>query len=249
MVAVTISCNNQSQSNKGNRKVQAKSNSQPIESGIGAIRLKYTTGVRSMLEDSKGNIWFDSYNEGVCLFHNGEIQYFTTENGLSDNQVRNIYEDKNSIIWFECGIGLSSYDGQKVTVYKERNYSSKNQWKFTKRDPWFKSNETVGYNKSEGNPGVYQYDGKNLSYRTFPVTPNSGDQFTYSISTPFVKGKNGALWFGTYGAVIMSETSGSSPQLMIMNCLGTVLKTVTLSRQGYGDISPVYSVRMMTFRL
>jgi ligand-binding sensor domain-containing protein len=70
-----------------------------------SIRLKYTTGVRSILEDSKGNIWFGSYNEGACLLHNGELQYFTTENGLSDNQVRSVYEDKNGIIWFECGEG------------------------------------------------------------------------------------------------------------------------------------------------
>ena len=90
LVAVTISCNNQIQSNKENQVVQAKSNTQPIESGTDAVRLKYTTGVRSILEDSKGNIWFGSYNEGVCLLHNGEFQYFTTENGLSHNQVRTL---------------------------------------------------------------------------------------------------------------------------------------------------------------
>lgn len=131
LIVVTISCNNQS-----------------------AIRLKYTTGVRSILEDSKGNIWFGS-NEGVCLLHNGELQYFTTENGLSHNQVRNIYEDKNSIIWFECGKGLSTYDGQQMTNYKERNYNSRNEWKLNNNDLWFKGYEIEGYNKLEGNPGVY----------------------------------------------------------------------------------------------
>ena len=171
LIAVTISCNNQSQSNKGNQVVRAKNNIQPTESRTDAVRLKYKTGVRSFLEDSKGNIWFGSYNEGVCLLHNGELQYFTTENGLSDNQVRNIYEDKNGIIWFECGIGLSTYDGQRITVYKERNYNSKKQWKLADSDLWFKGNETVGYNKLEGYPGVYQYDGQKLSYRRFPVTP------------------------------------------------------------------------------
>ena len=70
LIVATISCNNQSQ-NKGNKIVQAKNNIQPIESGIDTIRLKYTTGVRSILEDSKGNIWFGSYNEGACLLHNG----------------------------------------------------------------------------------------------------------------------------------------------------------------------------------
>ncbi len=202
LIAVAISCNNQSQSNKGEKIVQPKINTQPIESAIGAIRLKYTTGVRSILEDSKGNIWFGSYNEGACLLHNGELQYFTTENGLNDNQVRSIYEDKIGIIWFECGKGLSIYDGQKLTIYKERNYDSTKQWKLSDSDLWFKGDETAGYNKLEENPGVYQYDGKKLSYRTLPVKTKLGQENHYSISTPFVKSKNGAIWFGTYGALI-----------------------------------------------
>ena len=193
LMAVTISCNCQSQSNKENQIVHSK---------IDTTRLKYTTGVRSILEDSKGNIWFGSYNEGACLLHKGELQYFTTENGLSDNQVRSIYEDKNGTIWFECGIGLSSYDGQKITVYRERNYDSKNEWKITDSDLWFKGDETAGYNKLEGDPGVYQYDGKELSYRTLPVKTKLGQENHYSISTGFVKSKNGTLWFGTYGALI-----------------------------------------------
>ena len=202
LIAVIISCNSQSQSNKGNQILQAKNNIQPVESKIDAIRLKYITGVRSILEDSKGNIWFGSHNEGVCLLHNSELQYFTTENGLSDNQVRSIYEDKNGIIWFECGKGLSIYDGQKMTIYKERNYNSINEWKLSDSDLWFKGDETAGYNKLEGNPGVYQYDGKKLSYRTLPVKTKSGQENHYSISTPFVRSKNGAIWFGTYGALI-----------------------------------------------
>jgi ligand-binding sensor domain-containing protein len=202
LIVATISFSNQSQSNKGNQKVQTQNNIQPIESRIDTIRLKYTTAVRSILEDSKGNIWFGSYNEGVCLLHNGELQYFTTENGLSDNQVRSIYEDGNGIIWFEGGRGLSTYDGQKITIYKERNYDSTKQWKLNDSDLWFKGDETGGYNKLEGNPGVYQYDGKKLSYRSLPVKTKLGQENHYSISTNFVRSKNGAVWFGTYGALI-----------------------------------------------
>lgn len=202
LIVVTISCSNQSQSNKVNKIVQAKTNIQSVENGTDAIRLKYTTGVRSILEDRKGNIWFGSYNEGVCLLQNGELQYFTTENGLSDNQVRSIYEDKNGIIWFECGTGLSTYDGKEITTYRERNYNAKNQWKLNESDLWFKGDETVGYNKLEGNPGVYQYDGKNLYYRTFPIKPKLGEENVYSISTNFVRSKNGVVWFGTYDALI-----------------------------------------------
>ena len=49
LITVAISCNNQSQSNKENKTVQAKNNIQSVESGTDAIRLKYTTGVRSIL--------------------------------------------------------------------------------------------------------------------------------------------------------------------------------------------------------
>lgn len=212
MLVFCTSCGGQNQTG------QAKNNTQPIESKIDAKRLKYTTGVRSILEDSKGNTWFGSYNEGVCLLHNGDLQYFTTENGLSDNQVRSIYEDKNGIIWFECGIGLSIYDGQKMTIYKERNYDSTKQWKLSDSDLWFKGDETAGYNKLEENPGVYQYDGKKLFYRTLPLKTKLGQENHYSISTPFVKSKNGTIWFGTYGALI--GYSGSAFKIINDGSLG-----------------------------
>ncbi|MDA6068999.1 hypothetical protein NJT12_05125 [Flavobacterium sp. AC] len=89
-----------------------------------------------------------------------------------------------------------------MTIFKEKDYNSKNKWKLNDSDLWFKGNEIESYNKQEGNPGVYQYDGKKLSYRALPVKTKSGQENHYSISTTFVKSKNGMLWFGTFGAVI-----------------------------------------------
>jgi ligand-binding sensor domain-containing protein len=173
-----------------------------VSTKIESPLLKYTNGVRSILEDSKGNTWFGSYNEGLCLLQNGALRYFTTENGLSDNQVRSIYEDKNGTIWFECGIGLSTYDGQNMTVYKERNYNVVDKKGFSDTDLWFKGDETVGNNKLEKSPGVYQFDGQDLFYRTFPIELKPGQENAYSISTPFIRSKNGKVWFGTYSALI-----------------------------------------------
>lgn len=167
-----------------------------------AILLKYKTGIRSILQDSKGNSWFGSYGEGVCLLRNGKLQYFTTKNGLSDNQVRSIYEDKSGIIWFECGRGLSVYNGKEMKIYKERNYGAKIEGGITDNDLWFKGDEIEGYNKLEKYPGLYRYNGQKLSYHLFPVVPKADDGFKYYISTPFVRGKNGVVWFGSYGALM-----------------------------------------------
>lgn len=196
LTIVTISCHHQNQTN------HTKNNKQPIKSAVDSIRLKYSSGVRSILEDSKGNIWFGSYSEGVAMLDDGRLHYFTIENGLSHNQVRNIYEDANGIVWFECGKGLSTYDGQHMTIYKERNYNSKSDWKLKNRDLYFKGDEMEAYNKLEEDPGVYQYDGQKLSYHKFPIKTKPGHENHYSITTAFVKGKNGILWFGSYGAVI-----------------------------------------------
>ncbi len=65
LLASPTSCDSQSQSNKENRVVHTKTNSK---------LLKFTTSIRSFLEDNKRNIWFGSDREGVCLLHNGKFQ-------------------------------------------------------------------------------------------------------------------------------------------------------------------------------
>ncbi len=193
LLVATISCHSKSQSNPENKIVQIKTDS---------LSLKFTTGVRSILEDSKGNIWFGSYNEGACLLQNGKLHYFTTENGLSNNQVRNIYEDKNGVIWFECGMGLSTYAHEKMAVFNERNYNTPKQVKLSDTDLWFKSDASWGNSQLEKKSGVYQYDGKELYYHTFVVTDKSGQEIPWEKSTDFVRSKNGMIWFGAYSELI-----------------------------------------------
>lgn len=203
IIGMNTSCS--SQNNAAEQQIQHQ-----IKGKASTEFLKYTSGIRSILEDSKGNTWFGSHNEGVCKFDGTNFTYFTTENGLSDNQVRTIYEDQNGIIWFECGVGLSSYNGQRITSRLQQNFDplnpsvnvTKGSWALSETDLWFKSNETVGFNAKEGNPGVYRYDGSKLSYLKFPDQLKKESNTTCSVSTPFIKGKSGKLWLGTYGAVV-----------------------------------------------
>ena len=168
------------------------------------LRLKFSSGIRAILEDSHGNIWFGSHQEGVCLFDGKTFTYFTIEDGLSDQQVRSIFEDADGRVWFEGGKGISSYDGTRIMTATtiEKNYLSKQDWQMDKNDLWFKGDEMTGYNTIEGQPGVYRYHGHFLTYHVFPLKPKEVDDFYYSVSTPFCRGKNGRVWFGTYGAVI-----------------------------------------------
>jgi hypothetical protein len=121
---------------------------------------------------------------------------------------------------------LSTYNGKNLTVYKERNYDAKNTRELNESDLWFKGDKIEGYSQLEKYPGAYQYDGQKLYYRLFPVTPKAGDGFKYYISTPFVKGKNGTVWFGTYGAII--GYNGSDFKILDNKYLGLNSETGSL---------------------
>src|SRR5882757_10441707 len=83
----------------------------------------------SVLEDRKGNFWFGTYGSGVYYYDvrlNDEVgqgktfQNFTTSDGLANNSVMPIYEDKAGIIWLGTGGGVSRYDGKSF-----RNFTTK----------------------------------------------------------------------------------------------------------------------------
>ncbi len=212
LMVLAISCSVQDQSSKENENKEATEAVQEIpnvnqgpyivETVDASQGLRFSSGIRSILEDSKGNIWIGSHQEGLCLYDGKTMSYYTVQNGLCDNQIRSIYEDDAGVVWFEGGRDISSYDGEKMITHKGRNYATKNEWELEKNDLWFKGNEMIGHNEEEAKPGVYRYNGNNLTYLEFPPLEQISGGFAYSISTPFVRGKNDRVWFGTYSAVI-----------------------------------------------
>ncbi len=156
--------------------------------------------VRSILEDSKGNYWFGSWNEGVARFDGKSLTYFTMEDGLSDNQIRSIREDRNGVVWFEGGFGISGFDGEKIITPTSKNYSSKDAWKLEAGDLWFKEDGGMGATAVEDRPGVYRYDGKTFTHLAYPL-PEDPAKISAYATTDMATGKGGRVWFATYSAV------------------------------------------------
>ena len=154
--------------------------------------LKYTSGIRVIFQDSKGNYWFGSHKEGVCRFDGKSFQYFTTNEGLSNNQIHFIQEDKNGVIWFGTQNGVNSFDGIIIKSHMAIvNETSKSQWNKVDTDLWFDAG-----NKE----GVYKYDGQKLTYLAFPNPKSINPNNLYAV-TGISKGKNGMLWMATYAGV------------------------------------------------
>lgn len=174
--------------------------------------LKFKSGIRHILEDSKGNIWIASDKEGVCKYDGTSFTYYDYEDGLCSNQIRTIYEHANGQVWFEGGYGLSYFNGEEIITPKDRNYSDSLQWKNPEGALWFKPDASTGHSEDEGGIGVYCYDGESLNYHLFPIHRFNPlepfgkiDSWGYSVSTNFVRTKAGPVLFGTYNAVIVYD--------------------------------------------
>lgn len=167
----------------------------------GAIdTLKFTSGIRSMLQDSRGNYWFGSDQEGVCKFDGTTFKYYTPENGFCGKQVIYIQEDDTGLIWFGTSSGLCSFDGKKFTAVAGREVSASNHsvdkkfpsLEIKATDLWFPGNNIYELIRIDhGISSTIQYPFKMRS------KGNPGD---YGV-TGFSKSKNGGLWIAYYSGV------------------------------------------------
>lgn len=153
--------------------------------------LKFTSGIRAIFQDSKGNYWIGSHNEGVCYYNGKSFEYFTTNKGLSDNQIRSIQEDKNGKVWFGTAKGVSVYDKGKFTNYSTNTNDPKIKWNETNGDLWFYAGEEDGINR---------FDGLNMNYLIFPKPKNKNPDNSYGV-TDISEAKDGNVWIATYAAL------------------------------------------------
>ena len=62
-----------------------------------------------ILQDRKGVFWFATYGKGVIKYDGVNFQRITTHNGLSDNTVGMLIEDRQWNLWFGGRKGLTKY--------------------------------------------------------------------------------------------------------------------------------------------
>ncbi|MCC6816712.1 MAG: regulator [Saprospiraceae bacterium] len=77
--------------------------------------------IRSIFQDSKGNLWFGSLGEGVVRYDKNTLRYFTHLDGFISNSVNAINEDRDGNIWLGTDNGLYKYDGRIFTQYSVKN--------------------------------------------------------------------------------------------------------------------------------
>jgi ligand-binding sensor domain-containing protein len=152
--------------------------------------LKYKSGIRSILQDSKGNYWFGSDQEGVCRYDGKLFTYFTTANGLPGNQVKEIKEDELGNIWFGTNKGICSFNGKEIIRLSPG--IKENTWTVPTTGIWFGTGDNDDIIRIN-NQQVYRLKNPNYLAGKMPA-----DNFG---TTGFSKGKKGNIWFSFYSGV------------------------------------------------
>ena len=153
--------------------------------------LKYVSGIRAIFQDSKGNYWFGSHSEGVSYFDGKTFKYFTKNDGLADNQIRSIQEDKERSIWFATANGVSVYKKGSLINYANQTNKPISEWNKTSGNLWFNAGEKDGINR---------FDGKNMNYLIFPKPKNENSNNSYGVTDVSID-KDGIVWIATYNAL------------------------------------------------
>jgi ligand-binding sensor domain-containing protein len=76
-------------------------------------------GLWSMTEDSRGNVWFASYGEGVSrISPDGQMRRWTTTDGLVSASTRFVFEDREENLWIgTSGGGLTRFKPRRVQSF------------------------------------------------------------------------------------------------------------------------------------
>ncbi len=147
----------------------------------------------SVLEDRKGNFWFSSVGSGVYYYDGMSFQNYTTKEGLANDRVIDIYEDKSGHIWFGTEGGASRYDGKSF-----RNYLMNEGWPNTEVEGLSHKNHNDVNSIIEDKSGKFWFGTRGYACifdgKTFTVITNNGKPFTNVRS--IIEDKNGNIWLG-----------------------------------------------------
>lgn len=150
--------------------------------------------VRTMFQDSKGDLWFGTQN-GLGRYNADGLVYYDLMdwNGQSAT-IHVILEDATGTIWIGFSGGIAAYDGTKFTMYYEKDILSNG-------GVWSMLMDQDGLLWIGTTKGVYTFDGEALTPFDLPEgkkNPAMGVS-TAKMVHSIIEDRKGHLWFATNG--------------------------------------------------
>lgn len=157
--------------------------------------------VRTVFQDSKGNIWFGTQNG--AFRQNGKtlirLDHIKSELGRGVT-IKEITEDNDGRIWFGHTGGISVFDGESTSNYYESDGLLSN-------DVWCISIDKNNHVWIGTIEGVCKFDGNHFTAFEIPegkIDTTRGVSSTKMIHN-IMEDSHGRMWFSTNGGVYIKE--------------------------------------------
>lgn len=137
------------------------------------------------MEDRSGNLWIGTYGGGLTRHKDGSFTVFTTEQGLANNVVRSLYEDKAGVLWVGTDGGLTSIHGGKFHTLTIKDGLPNNIVRAITQD------REGGFWIATYGGGVCHY--KNGRFKIYTTREGLSHDIVYSI----LLDRNNVLWAAT----------------------------------------------------
>jgi signal transduction histidine kinase/ligand-binding sensor domain-containing protein len=175
-------------------------------------------------EDSRGDVWFAT-GAGLVRFKDEKFTLYTTEHGLSSDNIRAVCEDREGTLWIGTGDrGLNRLTRQTITVYSTRDGMTSDNvypifedragriWMGATELIRFEGGRFTSYSKKDGLPKTLVYSifedragrlwvGATGSFSYFrdgkftDFTSRLG--FAFNYGSAIYEDRRGRLWLGT----------------------------------------------------
>ncbi|MDM8564671.1 two-component regulator propeller domain-containing protein [Candidatus Halobeggiatoa sp. HSG11] len=153
--------------------------------------------IRVVTMDSNGALWIGTENKGLTKFipaisSNKEIfinyqHDKNIPNSLSNNTINMIYEDSAGTIWVATGDGLNKLDGNKFTIYRQKQGLAGNRVVGILEDK-------QGYLWISTDNGLSKFDSQQQVFRNYDRWDGLQSNF-FELHSSY-KSKSGELFFG-----------------------------------------------------
>lgn len=156
--------------------------------------------VRSGLQDKAGNLWFSSTGEGVYRYDGKSFTQFTVKDGLNNNTVWSVLEDRTGRIWFGTADGICCYDGKvmtRVPITVNNRINPIGNVNSQENDVFSIMQDKSGTIWFGTTAGVYCYDGKSFTRFLDDYSIINKNRLSLKSIQCMLQDKNGNIWFGS----------------------------------------------------
>ncbi len=170
--------------------------------------------IRTLEIDNANRLWIGTKDNGVerinlktfkRYFYKSELQ---NDKSLSNNLIKDIYQDKSGIIWVSTDFGLNRYE-EEINAFYRVFHEEDNKYSLAGNELSELFQDRGGVFWVGGYNGLSKWNTATANFEHYRVLSDETMSLTDNGINAFHEGKNGEIWIGTYSGLNRLNLSNS----------------------------------------